>query len=193
METIQLREKDLGATELAALARSMMAAIAGGRSTLLINMGSPAALEVALEVAAGGVHFPGGPAEGAVEGVRRAFARAGRQAIVSVACHAVEEVVAARILGADLALFSPVFSKDAAKGGAGRLPQGLDALGRACIAAEGMPVFALGGVTPENATGCLAAGAAGVAGIRLFLESPARDGLPDGEDRGWRLLRDGNQ
>lgn len=192
VETIQLREKDLDARELAALARSMLAAIAEGRSKLLINMASPAALEVALEMDAGGVHFPGRPAARAVEGVRRAFARAGRQAIVSMACHAVGEVAAARSLGADFVLFSPIFSKDAAKGEARRPPQGLDALRRACVAAEGMPVFALGGIAPGNAADCLAAGAAGVAGIRLFLESSAGDGLPSGPEGGWRLLRAGN-
>ncbi len=47
-------------------------------------------------------------------------------------------------------------------------PKGLEALSRACVEAQGIPVFALGGVTPANASDCLAAGAAGVAGIRLF-------------------------
>jgi thiamine-phosphate pyrophosphorylase len=65
----------------------------------------------------------------------------------------------------DLVLFSPVFEKLA---GPPATPQGLQALHRACAAAEAIPVLALGGVTSINAQDCLAAGAAGVAGIRLF-------------------------
>jgi len=34
-----------------------------------------------------------------------------------------------------------------------------------------VPVIAIGGITPENTTGCFASGASGVAAIRLFQES----------------------
>jgi thiamine-phosphate pyrophosphorylase len=55
--------------------------------------------------------------------------------------------------------------------GASSLPGvGLDLLAAACAVAGTMPVFALGGVSAENAKDCIDAGAAGVAGIRLFLD-----------------------
>jgi len=65
----------------------------------------------------------------------------------------------------DLMLFSPVFEKVF---GEASPAQGLGGLGSACGAARGIPVFALGGVTAANAPDCIAVGAAGVAGIRLF-------------------------
>lgn len=46
---------------------------------------------------------------------------------------------------------------------------GLDHLCAVCLAAAPIPVLALGGVTAANAPDCLAAGADGVAAIRLFL------------------------
>jgi thiamine-phosphate pyrophosphorylase len=51
---------------------------------------------------------------------------------------------------------------------AGAPVQGLDVLTRA-TAATPVPVIAIGGIDPDRARECAAAGAAGVAGISVFL------------------------
>ena len=102
---------------------------------------------------------------GAARSVRQIFRAAGRDAIISVPCHGLDDIHVASEEQVDLMLFSPVFEKLAVRK---PQPQGLEALRQACAAARGHPVFALGGVTSRNAQDCLAAGAAGVAGIRLF-------------------------
>src|SRR5437899_1055974 len=57
--------------------------------------------------------------------------------------------------------------------------RGLEQLERACkrpqMAANAMPVFALGGITLENARRCLDAGAAGIAAIRLFQQNDVEE------------------
>ena len=101
---------------------------------------------------------PGNPFLGPPAGVRQAF----RHALISLPCHNLDEVETARKEHADLILFSPIFEKLPVP------PLGLAVLARACAAAQGIPVLALGGVNAANAPQCVASGAAGVAGIRLF-------------------------
>lgn len=177
VEFIQLREKDLSGYQLASLAGELLAGIELRQARFLINLPASPAWLKALAPLADGVHIPGAPKPGASELVRRIFAGCGREAIVSMACHSVEDVELASADGADLVLFAPVFEKagekadacDAEGAGTSSLPgRGLAVLRQACAAAAKLPVFALGGVTAANAAECLAAGAAGVAGIRLF-------------------------
>lgn len=156
---IQLREKDLPARELEALARAAMERVRAARqdARLLVN----SRVDVAVAAGADGVHLPAGDISPLA--ARRIFAAAGiGAAIIGVSCHSVEEVLRAHAEGADVVVFGPVFEKDGAAGG------GLERLREACAAASGLPVLALGGVTAKNADACLHAGAAGVAGIRLF-------------------------
>lgn len=168
IDFIQLREKDLPDADIAALAREILnnIALASCSTRLLIN----ARVDIAVATGAHGVHLTTNPDELAPKQVRSHYASANRPApIISISSHSLEEVHRARINQADAILFAPVFEKII---GQGSIPgQGLDQLRAACLAASPIPVYALGGVTLENADACLNAGAAGIAGIRLFQNS----------------------
>jgi thiamine-phosphate pyrophosphorylase len=170
IDLVQLREKDLTSRDLLALAEKAVACLPPGSATrLLIN----ARTDVALASGAHGVHLPAGdlPASEA----RAVWGQVSRtHAVIGVSAHTPEEVALAVSHGADFSLFAPVFEKD----GRGN-PRGLVILREACNqprrAAAFMPVLALGGITLENAATCFAAGASGVAAIRLFQQNPVED------------------
>ena len=166
VDFVQLREKTLAAGELSRLAKAMMGVLRehGGATKLLIN----GRADVALVIGADGVHLTSSPDELTPAQVRQLFARTGEsEPIISASCHSVADAVRARDARVNFILFGPVFGKIVA--GAEVTPAaGLDALHAACEAAGKVPVLALGGVTGENTAACLAAGAAGIAGIRLF-------------------------
>jgi thiamine-phosphate pyrophosphorylase len=160
VDLIQLREKDLTMRELEKLARETMEIVRTSSETarLLINSRS----DVALAVGATGVHLRS--ADISAENVRDIWRQAGseRKPVVAVSCHTEGEVARAAQSGADLAVFGPVFEKR----NASSEPTGIDQLRSVCQ--HKIAVLALGGVTEENAALCVQAGAAGVAGIRLF-------------------------
>ncbi len=162
-----LREPDLPARDLAHLARQVLAVFrdTGAATRLLIH----ARADVAVSVGAGGVHLPSSPDELTPGQIRELYRVCGLpRPVVSLSCHTLADLRRAQPLAPDLLLFGPVFEKRVR----GELLQpgtGLDLLGQACQIAAPTPVLALGGVSPENLPACLGAGAAGVAGIRLFL------------------------
>jgi thiamine-phosphate pyrophosphorylase len=169
MDLIQLREKDLPAARIAALARQILLAITATTSPtrLLINSRP----DIAIATGAHGVHLTASPDELTPTQVRSLYALANQPApIITISCHTLEDVQRARIHHADAILFAPVFEKIiAGPDDHGTIPgRGINRLRDACSAASPIPVYALGGVTLENAPSCLAAGAAGIAGIRLF-------------------------
>ena len=168
VDLVQLREKDLSARALEELALKAMAAVAGSRTRLLINSRT----DVALACGAHGVHLPANDL--AASEVRAIFARAGvSEPVIGVSTHSAAEVASAEAHGADFAVFGPVFEKSRS---ASR--EGLEELRRICHRSEAaqppMPVLALGGITLENAPLCVAAGAAGIAAIRLFQQNDVR-------------------
>ena len=163
VDYIQLREKDLSSRELEALARDAMACIAGTATKLLINSRA----DVSLAVGTHGVHLRSNDIS--PEDVRKVWreARAGTAPIIVVSCHAENEVVAAKRAAADFVVFGPVFEKSE------QAVAGLHKLRAACR--HNIRVLALGGVTLENARLCIEAGAAGVAGIRLFQDNEVQN------------------
>lgn len=154
---IQLREKDLGGGALLALARSLGAVCRARGQRLLVND----RLDVALAAGADGVHLPSA-------GVPVADARRllGPGALVGVSCHSAEDVARALAGGASYATFSPIYDTPSKRPFGP--PVGVAALEDA--ARLGLPLVALGGVTPARAAEVRAAGAVGVAVIRAWLE-----------------------
>ena len=154
---VQLREKDLGGRALLALARALAAVCRAHGQRLLVND----RLDVALAAGADGVHLP-------AAGVPPADARRllGRHALVGVSCHSAAEVGRALAGGASYATFSPVYDTPSKRRYGP--PVGVAALRDA--ARLGLPLVALGGVDAARVVEVRAAGAAGVAAIRAWLQ-----------------------
>lgn len=151
VDAVQIREKDLDDRALWHSVRSARV-ILPPATCLLVN----GRADIAVAAGADGVHLP-------VDGVPPAALRRrfGPGLLLGISTHSVKEVERARDAGADYATFGPVWETPG-KGPA----TGLEALARA--AATGLRVYALGGVTIERFGAVAAAGAAGVAAIRLF-------------------------
>ena len=152
VDFVQIREPNLSARELAALTRDVLRA-AHPSVRVLVNDRA----DVAISCGAHGVHLR---SNAIAPLLLRQILPAGF--LISVACHSVEDVVRAEREGAEMALLAPIFETP----GKGP-PIGLVELERAAGSVR-IPVLALGGVTEADIPRCMNAGAAGVAGIRLF-------------------------
>lgn len=149
---VWLRDRDLPPDERRRLAEAVHAAVRAAGGTLSVG-GDP---ELAAALGADGVHL-GGHAR--PEAIAAARSRLGARAWIGVSAHSVRDVETAASAGADYATLSPVF-ETASKPGYGPA-LGLSAIREA--SRVGLPVVALGGVTPEATAACREAGAAGVA------------------------------
>jgi len=151
VDAVQIREKDLDDRAVWEMTRAARA-ILPSTTRLLVN----GRADIALAAGADGAHLPSDGVPPAA--LRRRF---GPELLLGVSTHTVDEVERARDAGADYATFGPVWETPG-KGPAA----GIEALARA--AGCGLPVLALGGVTIDRFGEVVAAGAAGVAAIRLF-------------------------
>ncbi len=164
VDWIQIREKDLEGRALATLVRRAMDATRGMGAKILVND----RLDVALAAGADGIHL--GEASLPVEALAEWRRSAGRGEFqIGMSCHSVESARAAERGGADYIIFGPVFATPS-KTSFGP-PQGIACLREVCSTVR-IPVLAIGGVTLKNTDSCIEVGAAGIAAIRLFQETP---------------------
>jgi thiamine-phosphate pyrophosphorylase len=193
VDWVQIREKDLPARELLALARDASqiaanfcgavkasavceSALAITETRILVND----RLDVALAAGAAGVHL--GRESLDVREVS-AWCRRGNAPpgfLIGVSCHNLKEAQAAERDGASYIFFGPVFDTPS-KRTFGE-PQGIQPLTEISTSVD-IPVIAIGGIDESNAVECLQAGAAGVAAIRMFQKTLNARELKNGLDR----------
>ena len=157
VDFVQVREKALPGGPLLQLAAAVQQSVADRATRVLVN-GRP---DVALAAGAAGVQLPedGLP----VRAVRVAFP----QLVIGASRHSLAGARRAEDEGADFVLLGPVFPTP------GKEARALGERGLAEVAAAlRIPVFAIGGIDERSAPRALAAGARGLAAIRLFLDPP---------------------
>jgi thiamine-phosphate pyrophosphorylase len=154
---IQLREKNLSARVLFDLTTRVALITRGSATRLLVNDRA----DIARAASADGAHLTTRSLR--ATDVRRPF---GEGFLIGVSTHTLPEALEARDQGADFATFGPVFDTPSKR--AYGPPVGLEKLNEAAIHLSPFPLLALGGITLENASQAIHAGASGIAAIRLF-------------------------
>ena len=157
LPAVEVREKDLGSVDLAALCRRIRAL----RPAPFVIVNDR--VYVALAVGAEGVQRT--HASLSIEELKLV---ADKRTRVGASVHALEEAQEAARQGADWLFFGPVYDTPSKRQyGA---PQGLAALERV-TAAVSIPVIAIGGITPDRVRDVRRAGAAGVVVISAILNA----------------------
>ena len=160
LRAVILREPTLPERSYVELARALAPLYGPG---LILHGKHSAALDIAA-IAGFGLHLPAG--------ADLTGARARIRGLLGASCHDAVELQRALEAGCDYALLGPVFSPGS-KPGDTRPPLGLEGL--RALAPAGLPVLALGGITPSRVAACRAAGAYGVAvlgGLFADVSSP---------------------
>jgi thiamine-phosphate pyrophosphorylase len=154
---LQIREKSLSGRVLYQLTEAAAEITRNSETKLLVNDRA----DIARAAGADGVQLTGQSLP--VEVVRRNY---GTQFLIGASTHSLREASAAKLAGADLIVLGPVFETESKRSyGA---PLGLKNLQEVTQELSGFPVIAIGGVALENITDCFAAGASGIAAIRLL-------------------------
>lgn len=144
---ILLREKDLSEAEYRHLAQQVMEICRTSGTRCILH----SFWRVALELHAEALHLPLPLLQQLPPDVRAAIP------LLGASCHSVEDAQAAQALGCGYITAGHIFDTACKKGLPGR---GLDFLQAVC-AAVSLPVYAIGGITPERMAAVASTGAAG--------------------------------
>ncbi len=158
LRAFQLREKDLPSKLLFDLAKNIHGA--APQCNLFVNDRA----DIAMASGANGIHLP--EASWPVSRINQSFPNL--QCGVSV--HSLQGAMVAEENGAHFIVFGPVFDTPS-KRHIGMEALGLNALAETARLTN-IPVFAIGGITPERAQQCIEHGAWGVATMSDILTAP---------------------
>jgi thiamine-phosphate pyrophosphorylase len=164
VRAVQLREKDLPTNDVVTSATRLTGLLHAQGGKFFVNVATVEDDTMALLTASPGIdgfHVPDDPE--LLRHTRQLFPKH----LIGASTHSVEGVRSAHEAGADFLTFGPVYFTPGKKKNE---LQGLEKLREAC-AATTLPVFAIGGITPENAKECLDAGAHGIAVVRAVMEA----------------------
>ena len=153
VRAVQLREKDLPAGALLALARDLTDLAKPYEARVLINERA----DICLAAGSAGVHLP---ATGLPVSVARGLVGPGR--LIGASAHSADEAARAEKEGADFVVLGPIFDTPSKR--AFGPPIGLSELERARMRCR-VPLFGIGGITTDCVREVLTAGARGVAVI----------------------------
>lgn len=150
---IILREKDMTNDEYVCLARKVIEICNSTETKLICNT----FIEAAEAVKAHGIHLPLSLAEKSTYTTKP----------LGISVHSLEDAIKATNLGADYIIYGHIFATDCKKG---LEPRGVESLQNICSTVN-IPVYAIGGITPENAALAKSAGAAGVCLMSSLMQS----------------------
>lgn len=154
-KAIVLREKDLSETDYERLAEKVVN-ICRNYNVKCFLHNYP---QVSITLQADGIHLP-------LHELRRLSCQTkDKLNVIGTSIHSAEEAVEAQNLGVDYIIAGHIFETSCKIGLA---PRGLQYLQEVCASVT-IPVYAIGGITPNNKRNCILVGASGVCMMSAFM------------------------
>lgn len=156
INSVILREKDITKAEYFNLAEAVLSICKRNNKELYIH----SFYDIARQLNCMNLHI-------SIEGLRNIKSDISDFDNISVACHSREDVEAAKALGATRIVLGTIFETECKKGLKGK---GLSFVKEICEIST-VPVYVIGGITPDNISDCKKAGAAGGCMMSGFMQA----------------------